>query len=131
LHTPDAQSLPAPQPVPSEHVGEQAGAAHVVFVQTPDPQSPLAPHAAPTAQVGAHAGAPQVPPVQTPEAQFPDVVQTFPSGQVGEHVGLQEPSVQVSPVPQVVPFATGLHPVVLVPGSQLSHALTVSRVPLA
>jgi hypothetical protein len=36
---------------------------------------------------------------------------------------LQIPALQTSPVPQVVPFVTLLHAVVLATGWQLSHAL--------
>jgi hypothetical protein len=78
---PDAQSVSAPQALPSLH-GAQPGAAHVLPFGShrPDAQSPLSPHAAPSAQFGEHAGGAQVSSL-TPAPQPPDVRQHVPEAQ--------------------------------------------------
>jgi hypothetical protein len=95
VHTPERQSLAAPQGLPFAHVGAQLGAAHLSFVHTIDAQSPLAEHPAPSGHTGAHAGGAHLPLVHTPEAQSVSVPQTWPSMQTGEHMGAAHtPSVQ-------------------------------------
>ena len=111
VHTPDAQSVVAPQATPGTQEGAHAGDAHKWAVQIAEAQSELAPQAAWSAHEGAHVGGWHALVVlQIPEAQSPFAPQGFVSGHAGEHAGatqtsdpLQTPDPQSAFTPHVWP----------------------------